>query len=187
MIPDREDMNSQPDELIGGYTMACSHIKNCELFVQFALNPALDIWKENYCEGEYKTCVRFEKSKSGQQIPLTLLPNGTLIKEGGSDAVCGSTAIFNAIIKKRGRMVSSLIKIGVDINAKNIDGLTPLMAAAEFDAVDIVRILIDNGADLHAQNMYGESALDIAVKKGHRDIEKLLASRTNPELLKTGT
>lgn len=173
--------------LMGGFTMACSHVKNCELFVQFALNPALDIWKEHYCEGDYKTCVRFNKSKSGAQIPLTLLPNGTLIKEGGNDLVCGSTAVFNAILKNRARMVSSLIKIGVDINAKNIDGLTPLMATAEFGATEIARILVNNGADPHAENMYGETALDIAIKKGHQDIEKLLNNRTGATRLKTGT
>lgn len=167
--------------------MACSHVKNCELFVQFALNPALDIWKEHYCEGNYETCARFNQSKSGALIPLTLLPNGVLIKEGGNDAVCGSTAVFNAILKNRSRMVSSLIKVGVDINAKNIDGLTPLMAAAGCGATDIAKILVNSGADLHAENMYGETALDISVKKGHRDIEQLLLKRSGRAFQKTGT
>ena len=29
--------------------MSCSHVESCELFVQFALNPALDVWKLHYC------------------------------------------------------------------------------------------------------------------------------------------
>lgn len=167
--------------------MACSHVKNCELFVQFALNPALDIWKEHYCEGEFKSCARFQQSKSGRQIPLTLLPNGTIITVGGNDSACGSTAVFNAILKKRTRMVSSLLKIGVDINARNIDGITPLMCAAEYGAVDIVKILLSHGADVHAENIYGETALAIAEKKGHMEIASILAKRTGAATLKTGT
>jgi hypothetical protein len=167
--------------------MACSHIKNCELFVQFALNPALDIWKEHYCEGDFKNCVRFQQSKSGRQIPLTLLPNGNIIKEGGNETLCGSTAIFNAILKNRTRMVSSLIKVGVDVNGKNFDGITPLMAAAEYGRTEVVRLLLQHGADLHVRNIYGQTALDIAEKSGNTDIATLLGSRMGSAALKTGT
>ena len=159
--------------------MSCSHVKNCELFVQFALNPALDIWKQHYCEGDYKTCVRYAKSKTGRQIPLTLLPNGRLIVADNDDKLCGSTAIFNAILKNRARMVSSLIKVGVDINGKNIDGITPLMAAAEFGRTEICRLLIRCGADLFAENIYGQTALDIAKKSGHREVVSLLSAKTD--------
>lgn len=167
--------------------MACSHVKHCELFVQFALNPALDIWKEHYCEGDFNACARFQKSSSGRQIPLTLLPNGALISVGGNHSICGSTAVFNAILKNRVRMVSSLLKVGVDINARNIDGITPLMAAAEYGAVDIVKVLLSHGADVHAENMYGETALALAEKKGHTDIVGILVKRTGVATLKTGT
>ncbi len=174
-------------EQLGGLVMACSHIKNCELFVQFALNPALDIWKENYCQGDFNACARFNISKTGRQIPLTLLPNGKIIQETGDEALCGTTAIFNAIIKNRSRMVRSLIKVGVDINIKNIDGMTPLMAAAECSNVEIAEILIQHGADIHAENMYGHTALEIAEKKGSRGLIELLHRHGGTGVLKTGT
>ena len=167
--------------------MACSHITSCELFVQFALNPALDIWKDSYCEGDYKTCVRFERSKSGQQIPLTLLPNGTIIKEGVNESICGSIAIFNAIQKRRTKMVASLLRVGVDIESRNINGKTPLMMAAEFGQIDIVRLLLENGADVHAETPYGDTAQLIAEKMGFPDIAKILSEHTSTGMRKTGT
>ena len=167
--------------------MACSHIKNCELFVQFALNPALDIWKEHYCEGSFNACARFNKSKSGLQIPLTLLPNGKIIQECGDESLCGTTAIFNAILKNRTRMVCSLVKVGLDINAKNFDGMTPLMAAAEYDAPEIVKILLQNGADTNAVNMYGRTALEMAERKGHHGVAMLIRNHCEGAELKTGT
>jgi ankyrin repeat protein len=157
--------------------MACSHVETCELFVQFALNPALDIWKRHYCEGDFDTCIRFQKSKSGRQIPLTLLPNGAVIELSVSDHSCGSTAIFNAIIKNRLNMVRSLTKVGCDVNAKNIDGQTPLMAAAQYGRMEIVRFLVDNGANIKATDAYGQTAIDIASKQERTDIVELLERR----------
>ncbi len=159
--------------------MACSHIKSCELFVQFALNPALDIWKDHYCEGEFKTCMRYQKSQTGRQIPLTLLPNGVTIEISGSDESCGTAAIFNAIIKNRLNMVRSLTKVGCDVNAKNIDGQTPLMAATQYGRAEIIHFLLDKGADVRATDVYGQTALDIASKKGLQNIVELLERRSS--------
>lgn len=160
--------------------MACSHVQTCELFVQFALNPALDIWKQNYCEGDFNTCRRFQKSKTGRQIPLTLLPNGAIIELSGNDESCGSAAIFNAIIKDRLHMVRSLTKIGCDVNGKNIDGQTPLMAAAQYGRTEIVRFLLDKGADAHAKDAYGQTAVDVASKQGHQIVVELIERRRSP-------
>jgi len=157
--------------------MACTHVETCELFVQFALNPALDIWKKTYCAGDYSTCARFQQSRSGRQIPLTLLPNGTVIEQTAGDESCGSIAIFNAIIKNRLRMLTSLTKIGIDINVSNIDGQTPLMAAAEYGHEEIVRFLLDKGADILASDDYGRNAMDIARKKGWQNIIEMLERR----------
>lgn len=157
--------------------MSCSHVKSCELFVQFALNPALDIWKEHYCHGDYSVCERFNRSKAGQPVPLTLLPNGRLVKAKIEKVNYGSTAIYNAIIKKRTRMVCSLLKVGIDINTKNLQGITPLMAAVEENTPDIVEVLVEHGADLTLVNVDGETAYEIAVRLGYHDIAKTL----NPE------
>jgi ankyrin repeat protein len=154
--------------------MSCSHVKNCELFVQFALNPALEVWKDHYCEGTHTNCARYQRSNASQPVPLTLLPNGKIVSVAASTASSGETTLFNAILKNRVRMVSSMLKVGVNINAKNIQGITPLMAAAEQGRGEIVQFLLDHGADMAQTNVDGETASDIAAAAGHQDIVTLL-------------
>lgn len=154
--------------------MACTHVDSCELFVQFALNPALDIWKEHYCEGDFNSCVRYVNSGAGQPIPLTLLPNGVLLTAERSSQDVGATALFNAILKHRPKMVSSLIRVGADVNARNIEGRTVLMVAAEQGIEDIVRVLLEHGADVEAVDMYGETAADLAARGGHASVVAIL-------------
>lgn len=158
--------------------MACSHIQDCELFVQFALNPALDIWKQHFCEGSFESCSRYQISKTGRRIPLTLLPSGTTITQNQSSTeMVGSTAVFNAIVKNRLRMIQSLARVGVDLNCRNIEGQTPLMAAAKLGHLPIVQFLLDNGVDAMDTNDYGQNAMDIARKAGHAAVVGLLERR----------
>jgi len=157
--------------------MSCSHVKNCELFVQFALNPALEVWKDHYCEGDHTRCARYQRSNASQPVPLTLLPNGKIVSITTSTTSGGEITLFNAILKNRVRMVSSMLKIGVDINAKNIQGITPLMAATEHGYTEIVQFLLDHGADINIRNLDGDTACDIALAAGHNDIATLLQQR----------
>ncbi|VAW56573.1 hypothetical protein MNBD_GAMMA07-560 [hydrothermal vent metagenome] len=155
--------------------MACNHINGCELFVQFAMNPALDLWKISYCKSEdYKRCFRYKASLQSLAIPLTLLPNGTNIQEIEDDGI-GAASLFSAIIKHQTNMIKTLLRVGVDLNLKNIEGTTPLMAAAEYGENDIAKILIENGANIKAQNNISETAYDIAMKHKHYDLAKLVS------------
>lgn len=163
--------------------MNCSHIENCELFAQFALNPALNLWKDRYCKGVFQQCNRFQLAKTGRPVPLTLLPNGKMVHTLRSREELGATALFNAILKNRAHMVGSLIKAGATIDARNIEGMTPLMAAAEQGAEDIVELLLKTGADASMVNNDNMSASDIAKQKNHESIEKLILRST---LLNTG-
>jgi ankyrin repeat protein len=163
-------------------------MSSCELFVQFALNPVLEIWKKYYCKASYTTCIRFQHAKSGKQVPITLLPNGKSVvekQEQGAPSHHGTTAIFNAIQKNRVRMVGSLIKVGININAKNIDGVTPLMVAAQYGRADIVELLLQHGADKSIKNVYGLTAYDLAKQKNHLNVIGLLSDPGAEKL--TGT
>lgn len=154
--------------------MSCSHTTSCELFVQFVMNPALDLWKTRYCEGDFKRCSRFQTSNKGSPVPVTLLPNGKNISVNRSDEDLGATALFNAIEKHRPRMVSALLRTGINVNVRNVAGITPLMAAADLGSDDIVRVLLEHGADPGIKDMDGETAYDLAARKGHNLVMALL-------------
>lgn len=155
--------------------MSCTHLPHCELFTQFAENPALNVWKIHYCHGEFQNCIRYRQALLGLAIPLTLLPNGDMIKTTRSEEDMGCSALFNAIQKNRPWMVCTLIeKAGVNVNGTNVTGLTALMLAAEIGNATIIRVLLDHQAHTTLSNVNGETALDIAQRKGHQDVIALL-------------
>lgn len=156
--------------------MACTHEKNCELFVQFALNPALELWKNAYCHGDFRSCVRYETSLTGQVVPLSLLPNGQKITVNRSQDELASTALFNCVSKNRLPMARSLIKtVGVDINACNVEGTTALMAAVEYGSLEMIKLLLTYNPDTSLTNTHGQTAYDLAVEKNDAARIKLLA------------
>lgn len=155
--------------------MACSHISGCELFVQFALNPALELWKRAYCNGDYATCVRYKTAVMGQQVPLSLLPNGKKIQTNRSQDELAITALFNCIEKNRLRMASSLVKaVGVDINACNVEGTTALMAAVEIGSIEMIKLLLSFNPDTTMTNIHGQTAYNLALEKNEPARIKLL-------------
>ena len=155
--------------------MACTHINNCELFVQFALNPALGIWQSAYCKGDYAACARYETALKGQVVPLSLLPNGKKINVNRSQDELASTALFNCIAKDRMPLARSLIKtVGVDINCCNVEGTTPLMAAVEFGSIDMIKLLLSFNPDTSLRNAHGQTAYDLALEKNDATRLKLL-------------
>jgi len=155
--------------------MACSHISGCELFVQFALNPALEIWKRAYCNGDYSGCTRYITAKKGQQVPLSLLPNGKKIRIIQNQDELATTALFNCIEKNRLRMAGSLVKtVGVDINACNVEGTTALMAAVEIGSIEMIKLLLSLNPDTTMRNIHGQTAFNLAVEKNDPERTKLL-------------
>jgi len=70
--------------------------------------------------------------------------------------------------------VRMLIDAGADPNARSEDGTTPLMNAAWFGCLDSVRELLRRGADSSARDSKSRSAKDLAIERGHRDVEEVL-------------
>ena len=56
--------------------MACTHKDSCALFPVISLSSALKIWQTFYCDGNYETCLRYQRSLKGEKVPPNLLPNG---------------------------------------------------------------------------------------------------------------
>ena len=62
----------------------------------------------------------------------------------------------------------------MNIKAKDMEGETALMLAAEGGHETIVGLLLDQGAVVLATNQPGQTAQDIATSKGHSKIVELL-------------
>ena len=63
--------------------------------------------------------------------------------------------------------VHALIRMGADVNARDLSGATPLFLAAEGGRGAAVSALLAAGAEPAVRNNLGESALYIAALKGH--------------------
>ncbi|EAY23182.1 ankyrin repeat protein, putative [Trichomonas vaginalis G3] len=83
---------------------------------------------------------------------------------------------------KSNDIIELLISNGININAKNIHGNTPLHIAALLSNTEYAEILILHGAEINSLNKYGQTPLDIAVirsKLEHRDFIKLHEGEKN--------
>lgn len=96
-----------------------------------------------------------------------------------------STALHLAVSAGYLDVVEALIGKGVDIDACDADGDTPLQWAVEKGSLEIVNSLLRNGAQINKRNeSTGEVVLHWAVKCGHVGItELLLARRADPSLI----
>jgi len=155
--------------------MACSHTQSCDLYVQFAADPSIKLWKAHYCDSDYKRCARFQLSLQGKAVPLTLLPNGKSIEVAVSDADRGLHALFNAIQKNRLSMVKAFTKTKfTDTKISNAEGITPVMYAASLGRVEIMEFMIASGCNPHHRNRKGQTALELAAAAGHTQCVEIL-------------
>src|SRR5688572_14016559 len=64
--------------------------------------------------------------------------------------------------------VRMLLDLGLDPNSANVDGRTPLMAAALKGATEVVQLLVDRGADLNRRDKGSRDTVNAnAVMAGH--------------------
>lgn len=77
--------------------------------------------------------------------------------------------------------VRRLLDVGADVNAKLVDGVTPLMVAADCGAADLVELLIKAGAAVDEHDRNGFTALMFAAGRGDfRSAEALLEAGADP-------
>lgn len=75
-----------------------------------------------------------------------------------------------------------VISFGVDVNARDQEGLTPLLRAVMYENVEVLRLLLEHGADVSirgADDYPGEAgliALHAAAWNGREDIYRLLVA-----------
>jgi len=69
------------------------------------------------------------------------------------------------------------IYAGADVNARNKEGLTPLMISIKYGHAQIVIILIDMGADIEATNDSNDTVLTQACAYGQSEIAEILIDK----------
>ena len=89
-----------------------------------------------------------------------------------------ATPLHAASWNKHTGIVQTLIDADANVDALNEWGFSPLMAAAEVDAIDAVGFLINAGAEVNlvanCLDCIGETALTIAAQSGHSGVVELL-------------
>jgi len=73
--------------------------------------------------------------------------------------------------------VQNLLEKGTDVNAKNNEGVTPLMMGSVMGHVEVVKRLLERGADVNAKAGTGSVALMLASIMGHLDAARQLLEK----------
>ena len=56
----------------------CEYLEACPIFAQFKNEGIKNFWIQLYCKGSKQDdCARKSLKDAGQEVPQTLLPNGT--------------------------------------------------------------------------------------------------------------
>ncbi|KAL4232952.1 hypothetical protein ACF0H5_007640 [Mactra antiquata] len=74
----------------------------------------------------------------------------------------GATALHVAAAKGYVKVINVLLQAGLDINAKDIDGWTPLHASSHWGQEEACKILAENMCNMEAKNLAGQTAFDVA-------------------------
>ncbi|WP_103071688.1 ankyrin repeat domain-containing protein [Aquimarina sediminis] len=78
-----------------------------------------------------------------------------------------------SIAKGDYEMVKKMVELGTEIN-KISEGMTPLMYAARYNRVEIIKLLIANGAKINMKNSKGYNAIKYAELSGAKEAKALL-------------
>ena len=92
------------------------------------------------------------------------------------DYVAGSTALHVACVEGNTDVVIKLLTVaGVDLNAQDDYGSTPVYTAASWGYSDIVSILAGAGADIELADTEGATPAHVAASYGYVDTVSTLA------------
>ncbi|GAA4277245.1 ankyrin repeat domain-containing protein [Aquimarina mytili] len=90
------------------------------------------------------------------------------------DLITAQTSPFcMAIVKGDTETVKKLIELGSDVNKKS-NGMTPLMFAARYNRVDIIKLLVEKGANIKTKNSKGYNAMKFAKLSNAKEAIALL-------------
>ena len=89
------------------------------------------------------------------------------------ETIFSPTPLCTAILKGDFETIKKFIEYGADVNQAS-DGMTPLMLAARYNKVEIVKFLLDKGAIIDVENEKGYTALNYAQMSKAIDVLDML-------------
>ena len=105
---------------------------------------------------------------------ITTIAALVLVGCGNSEA---NQALLDAAEFGNVKPAKEAIEDGADVNAKNVDGWSPLHRAASWGHKEIAELLIAKGADVNAKAAGGWAPLHLAAYKGQNEIVELLIAK----------
>jgi len=151
-------------------------MNGCDELVQLLLDAGADV-NANYSEN-----LPLPQATHTALFEATLCENiGTvrlLLARGAKTEARnakGNSALNIAVRLGYTEIVEMLLAVkDIDINAKNIEGETPLMTASRHGLEDMVRLLLEKNADVWAKNHSGATARELNLKTGRVQYPGLL-------------
>ncbi|RUM70292.1 MAG: ankyrin repeat domain-containing protein, partial [Sulfurovum sp.] len=103
------------------------------------------------------------------------LENGIALTQRDAD---GISALDMAIKFKRKDIIQFCIDQGFELNTTTRkSGITPVMLAACFSDLDMMKILLNNGGDINVTDCSGMAPKDYAKKLGQKKMVEFLESK----------
>ncbi|XP_014350474.1 M-phase phosphoprotein 8 isoform X3 [Latimeria chalumnae] len=112
--------------------------------------------------------------KNGDYLTVKLALNSKEEYNLDQEDSSGMTLVMLAAAGGQDDILRLLIKKGAKVNAKQKNGTTALIHAAEKNFLTTVAILLEAGVHVNLQQISGETALMKACKRGNSDIVRLL-------------
>jgi ankyrin repeat protein len=92
----------------------------------------------------------------------------------GKKVIYSDKAFFDAVKSWDRETVAMSIKEGFNVNAKDKDGYTALLIAAEKGDPEMTRLLLEKGAEVNARDKDGYTALMYVAYAGNLEMAKIL-------------
>ncbi|XP_072291999.1 protein phosphatase 1 regulatory subunit 12A isoform X7 [Eucyclogobius newberryi] len=140
----------------------------------------LDVATEDAMERLLKAEIKkqgVDVDEARKQEERIMLQDATAVLSGGGTLTphhnTRATALHVSAAKGYIEVLKVLLQCGVDVDCRDIDGWTPLHAAAHWGQEEVCSLLADHMCDMGAVNIVGQTALDVADENLADTLEEL--------------
>jgi cytohesin len=152
------------------YAASFNQMKAVELLLAGHADPNTHVDSHNHRDPAPATPLQYAAELGNRRVASILIAAGARINEKGP---AGRTALHYA--KGQLDLIQLLIDKGADVNARDVDGVSPLDEAAWYGFLDTVAILLAHGARLNeSEPKTGATPINEAAYNGHATLVQYL-------------